>query len=198
VLRGSVEVFATKVLRARPLEVVTPTAVVGVRGTRFRVGFDEAANSASRVEVVEGEVHFDAATRSTGTDVPAGFGSATDAAGIPPRVVKLLDAPDLSTLPTRFERPLVRFALPAETTALRVQLAADAAFDRIVVDPAWAPNVEAPRVRFQVADDATFTRLVHDRAGLANAALRVDIAAPGRYVWRLANLRATGDKGPVR
>ena len=262
VLRGSVEVFATKVLRARPLEVVTPTAVVGVRGTRFRVGFDEAANGATRVEVVEGGVRFDAATYSAGADVAAGFGSTTDTAASPPRVVKLLDAPDLSALPARFERPLVRFAMPAETAALRVQLAADAAFDRIVVDQrvepgtevritglddatwhlrsrridaqglegfdanrsfvlkarpeppvylqprsdakqavgsvafAWAPNVEAPRVRFQVAEDAAFTRPVHDRDGLADAALRVDIAAPGRYFWRLASLRATGDQGP--
>ena len=41
VLRGSVEVFATKVLRAKPLEVITPTAVVGMRGTQFRVAQDE-------------------------------------------------------------------------------------------------------------------------------------------------------------
>ena len=56
VLSGSVEVFAAKVLRAKPLEVITPTAVVGVRGTGFRVGFTEAANGSTRVEVVEGQV----------------------------------------------------------------------------------------------------------------------------------------------
>jgi hypothetical protein len=50
VLRGSVEVFATKVLRIKPLEVVTPTAVVGVRGTQYRVSVDDTAGS--RTEVV--------------------------------------------------------------------------------------------------------------------------------------------------
>jgi hypothetical protein len=83
-LSGSVEVFAAKVLRGGPLEVVTLSAVVGVRGNGFRVGFSEAANGSARVEVVEGHV---------------------------------------------------RFALPGETATLRVQVATDAAFDKIVSDP---------------------------------------------------------------
>ena len=57
VLRGSVEVFATKVLRAKPLEVVTPTAVVGVRGTQYRVAFDEDGSGRTHAEVlIEGVV----------------------------------------------------------------------------------------------------------------------------------------------
>ena len=134
VLRGSVEVFATKVLRARPLEVVTPTAVVGVRGTGFRVGFDEAAQGKTRVEVLDGQVRFDGSGPAQGADVPRGFGSTADAVvpALPP--VKLLPAPDLAGISARFERPIVRFSLPAETTPLRVQVASDAAFERIVVD----------------------------------------------------------------
>ena len=134
VLRGSVEVFATKVLRAKPLEVVTPTAVVGVRGTGFRVGFDAAAQGKTRVEVLEGQVRFDGPGPARGTELPEGFGSTADAVtpALPP--IKLLPAPDLSGLPGRFERPIVRFALPAETTRLRVQVAGDAEFERIVVD----------------------------------------------------------------
>ncbi len=134
VLRGSVEVFATKVLRARPLEVVTPTAVVGVRGTGFRVGFDEAARGKTRVEVLEGQVRFDGPGPTQGTQVPKGFGSTADAVApaLPP--IKLLPPPDLSGLPGRFERPIVRFELPGETTRLRVQVAGDVDFERIVVD----------------------------------------------------------------
>lgn len=153
VLRGSVEVLATKVLRATPLQVVTPTAVVGVRGTGFRVGFDEAANGTTRVEVVEGIIRFEAAKQDTGADVAAGFGAVTDAAGTVPRVVKLLAPPDLSSLPGRFERPIVRFALPTETSALRVQVAADAAFDRIVIDQRVEPGAE---VRIVGLDDANW------------------------------------------
>ena len=261
-LSGSVEVFATKVLRAKPLEVVTPTAVVGVRGTGFRVGFAEAENGSTRVEVVEGQVRFDASAKPAGADVAAGFGSSTNAAGDPPRVVKLPAAPDLSSLPERFEKPIVHFALPGESTALRVQVAADAAFDKIVADqrvepgadvriagladatwqlrsrridaqglegfdanrsfvlkarpepPAyllprsdskqavgsiafnWAPNIEASGVRIQVADDAAFTNPLQDRDAVTDAAVRIDIAKPGIYFWRLASLRGDADAGP--
>lgn len=133
-LRGSVEVFATKVLRAKPLEVTTPTAVIGVRGTQYRVGFDEAANRNTRTEVIEGLVRFDsgAGNSSSGADVSAGFGAALDAGGAAPAVVKLLPAPDLSAAPERFERPIVRFSLAGDPQALRVQVAEDAAFDRVV------------------------------------------------------------------
>lgn len=152
-LSGSVEVFAAKVLRAKPLEVVTPTAVVGVRGTVFGIGYAEAANGSTRVEVVEGEVRFDATAKPAGADVEVGFGSTTNAAGGPPRVVKLLDAPDLSSLPERFEKPIVRFALPGESTALRVQVVADAAFDKIVSDQRVEPGTE---LRIAGLADATW------------------------------------------
>lgn len=153
VLRGSVEVFATKVLRAKPLDVVTPTAVVGVRGTGFRVGYDAEANGATRVEVVDGRVRFDPAARAPGVEVAAGYGSATDAAGSTPRVVKLLAPPDLAAVPARFERPLVHFAMPPDTGVLRVQVAADAAFDRVVSDQRVEPGAE---VRIAGLDDATW------------------------------------------
>jgi hypothetical protein len=133
-IRGSVEVFATKVLRAKPLEVTTPTAVVGVRGTQYRVNFDEAANGSTRTEVLEGLVRFDAATATSGADVAAGFGAAIDTSAAPPSAVPLSKAPDLAAVPERFERPLIRFQLPAETTPVRVQVAADEAFDQVVSD----------------------------------------------------------------
>ncbi len=133
-LRGSVEVFATKVLRAKPLEVSTPTAVAGVRGTQYRVGYDAAPDRSSRVEVIEGKVRFDAATVAGGADVAAGFGASVDARSSVPVVARLLDAPDLSAAPQRFERPIVRFTLAQETQPLRIQVAADPAFDRMVRD----------------------------------------------------------------
>ena len=66
VLRGSVEVFASKVLRAKPLEVVTPAAVVGVRGTQFLVGFDDSANGRTNSEVIEGRTRVDTPSRAAG------------------------------------------------------------------------------------------------------------------------------------
>lgn len=266
VLRGSVEVLASKVPRAKPLEVVTPTAVVGVRGTQYRVGFDEGENGRTHAEVVEGVVRFDAvgagAGRMAGANVTAGFGASVDAAGKVASVAPLLGAPDLSGLPERFERPIVRFRLPGGGTPLRVQVASDATFDRVASDQqvasgaevriaglddaqwylrarridgqgiegfdatrpfvlkarpeppayrvprsgakqavgsvefAWAPNVDAPRAHLQVAEDAAFTRLVEDRDNLDSAGVSTEIAKPGRYVWRLAAVRPSGDHGP--
>ena len=151
VLRGSVEVFATKVLRAKPLEVITPTAVVGVRGTQFRVSFDEAANASTRSEVVEGVVRLDAGKQAPGVDLRAGFGAVNDAAGAAARIAKLLDAPDLSAMPELFERPLVRFKSVAPTDVLRVQVAEDSAFDRIVSDQRVPAGTD---VRIAGLDDA--------------------------------------------
>ena len=142
VLRGSVEVLAAKVLRAKPLEVTTPTAVVGVRGTQYRVGVDADANGRTHVEVVEGAVRVDTSAAPVGADLAAGFGAAVDAGGKIASVARLLAAPDLSALPERFERPIVRFALPGATTPLRVQVAADAGFERIVSDQRVAPGAE--------------------------------------------------------
>lgn len=151
VLRGSVEVFATKVLRAKPLEVVTPTAVVGVRGTRYRVAFDAGANQRTHAEVLEGSVRFDAANGTTGTDLRSGFGASVGIGANTSVIAPLLGAPDLSALPERFERPIVRFVLPGDAAPLRVQVAADPAFDRIVNDQQVAAGSE---LRVAGLDDA--------------------------------------------
>jgi hypothetical protein len=134
VLRGSVEVFATKVLRAKPLEVVTPTAVVGVRGTKYRVGVNEDAANRTHSEVLEGSVHLDALSGSASVELQAGYGGALGADSKLPAVAPLLAAPDLSSMPTRFERPIVRIELPGEPSPLRVQVASDAAFEKMTVD----------------------------------------------------------------
>jgi hypothetical protein len=152
-LRGSVEVFATKVLRARPLEVTTPTAVVGVRGTQYRVRFDAEADGSTRAEVLDGLVRLDAAKVTAGADLNAGFGAALTASSAAPTVAELAKAPDLSGVPERFERPLLRFQLPAETTPLRVQVAADEGFDLIVSDQLLTAGSE---VRIAGLEDATW------------------------------------------
>ena len=151
VMRGSVEVFATKVLRAKPLEVITPTAVVGVRGTQFRVGLEDDASASTHSEVIEGETRFDTASRSAGADVANGFGAAADVSAKPPQVVALLDAPDLSSVPALFERPIVHIELPNQANDLRVQVAADNGFERIVSDQRFEAGKE---IRIAGLDDA--------------------------------------------
>ncbi len=153
---GSIEVFATKVLRAKPLEVRTPTAVVGVRGTEFRVHQDGQLDTATVTETLEGRVHVEPLGRpiapGAAVDVNAGFGAAAAPAEAP-IVRELLPAPDLGVVPALFERPLVRFGLPGESRPLRVQVAVDNAFDRIVLDQRVEPAAE---VRITGLDDGTW------------------------------------------
>jgi len=144
VLRGSVEVFATKVQRAKPLEVMTPTAVVGVRGTHYRVGLKDDVSVTTHAEVLEGEVRFDVPRSALGVDLTKGLGAiAGSEAGVSgPIVVNLMPAPDLSDVPAVFDRPLVRISLPARTVALRVQVATDESFDKIVRDQRFESGAE--------------------------------------------------------
>lgn len=139
-LSGSVEVFASKVLRARPLEVSTPTAVIGVRGTVYRVRNDvtpasggAAAVNVSATEVLEGQVHAQVGSAAgQSAEVPARFGAPLEP-GRRPVVLPLPPAPDLSALPATFEQLPLKLHL-AGNWPLRVQLANDAAFDHISVD----------------------------------------------------------------
>jgi FecR protein len=171
-VRGSIEVLATKVLRAKPLEVQTPTAVIGVRGTEYRVHHDETPASANptRTEVLEGRVRADLAPSATasaplGADVAAGFGAALRA-GQAPLVAPLLPAPDLAGVLPRYERPLVRLAVPPSPQPLRVQVAADAAFDRVVFDERLPAGATEARVA-GLADGPWFVRVRRiDTAGI--------------------------------
>ena len=139
-VRGSIEVFATKVLRARPLEVSTPTAVIGVRGTSYRVRNDVTPATATSkqvdtaaTEVLEGKVNAQViAATPLAVDVPAKFGAPLPAGKLPV-VLPLPPAPDLSTAPRLADHLPLRLRI-AGNTPLRVQFASDAAFDRIALD----------------------------------------------------------------
>ena len=139
-LSGTVEVFASKVLRARPLEVSTPTAVIGVRGTVYRVRNDvtpataaASAVNASATEVLEGKVHAQVGAVATqAADVPANFGAPLEP-GRKPVVLPLPPAPDLASVPASFDHLPIRLRIPGGLP-LRVQLADDAAFDHLQLD----------------------------------------------------------------
>jgi hypothetical protein len=139
-LSGTVEVFASKVLRARPLEVSTPTAVIGVRGTVYRVRNDvtpatatSAELDASATEVLEGKVHAQVgAAAAQSADVPAHFGAPLEP-GRKPEVLPLPPVPDLAGVPASFDQLPIRFHVPG-SLPLHLQVADDAAFDRILLD----------------------------------------------------------------
>lgn len=138
--QGTVEALAAKIQRrATPLQIETPTSLVGVRGTEFRVAYEDPASRNARTEVTEGLVRADNTAQQTGADLPRGTGAVINPAEREVRVVTLLPAPDLSALPAEVQKPAGALALPALATlagakAWRVQVASDDKFEKIVRD----------------------------------------------------------------
>jgi hypothetical protein len=130
--QGRVEIGANPArAKGSRLQVITPSAVAAVRGTRFRV---EADASATREETLEGKVGLAASGKQV--TVPEGQGSLAEL-GKPPRPpVTLLPAPDASALPARVETLPMRFKLPELPGAVSWlgQIAEDAQFEKLVLE----------------------------------------------------------------
>ncbi len=62
--------------RANPMVITTPTSVVGVRGTHFRVAFEDPASGSARTEVLEGKVQADNPVHSATVALNTGYGAA--------------------------------------------------------------------------------------------------------------------------
>lgn len=113
------------------LEVITPSAVAAVRGTRFRVSADEKL---MREETLDGQV----GVAAVGEEVVVGKAQGTIAEeGKPPRPpVALLNAPDVSAFPARLDRYPLRFILPQLKGAesWTGQIAPDESFNAILLE----------------------------------------------------------------
>ena len=134
---GVLETLAAKnVKRSSPLQIETPTSLVGVRGTQFRVAFDDPASQNARTEVLEGNVRADNPAQGSGTDLTQGKGSVFNATVKAIAVVDLPKAPDLSKVPDLIFKPQALWPMPAATSykAFRAQIAGDGNFDTIVRD----------------------------------------------------------------
>lgn len=134
---GALEALASKTAkRAKELQIQTPTSLVGVRGTEFRVAFDDPLGQASRTEVVQGQVRADNPAQQSGADLPMGTGAVVKPTEKEVRVVILLPAPDLAGIPSDVLKPQGNWPMPtlAGASAYRVQVASDEQFDKIVRD----------------------------------------------------------------
>ena len=134
---GALEAVASKTSkRATDLQIQTNTSTVGVRGTEFRVAFDDPASGGARTEVLEGKVRADNTAQKTGADLPMGTGAVIKPAEQKVNVVKLLPAPDLNGITADLVRPQVRWPLPvlAGAAAFRVQVSDTDKFDKILSD----------------------------------------------------------------
>lgn len=131
-IKGRVDSLVKKTPGLPPsLEIQTPQATMGVRGTEFRSVAGLAGLDASGAEVISGKV----AANST-TYVDAGHGVRVDQ-GKPPQVSRLLAAPQpLPESQQKQERLIVRLPvhpLP-DATAYRLRIAQDAQFRNIAAD----------------------------------------------------------------
>ena len=135
--QGTLEAVASKVIqRATPLQVQTPTSLVGVRGTAFRVAFDDPLSKSARTEVIEGKVRADNVSQGIGADLPLGTGAVIKPLEKEVKVALLLPAPDLSAISGDVVKPQASFAMPtlAGASAYRLQVSSDEKFDKIVRD----------------------------------------------------------------
>lgn len=134
---GALEAIAAKrVNRATDLRIETPTSTLGVRGTEFRVAFDDPATLSARTEVLEGLVRADSSAQASGADLPMGTGAVVKPQEKSIKVVMLLPGPDLESMANDVFQPLANLSLPALPGAAnyRVVIATDEKFDNMVRD----------------------------------------------------------------
>lgn len=148
--QGRVEVGANPARQSGSrLQVITPSAVAAVRGTRFRVAADD---SATREETLEGEVGL--AAEGQQVNVAEGKGSLAEAGKPPSPPVALLAPPDVAALPARVDSLPMRFALPEQTGAVSWlgQIAADAQFQQLLLEKTSA----TPQLSFADLPDGRY------------------------------------------
>ncbi len=150
VLNGRSEIKAPKLRKQERFELRTPLAVTAVRGTEFRVGFDEAT-SVSATEVVEGSVSV--ASGGEQNLAPAGFGVPVTAAGLG-EPEALLPAPVIADAEDIQTGKEVSFAVTPDATAIgyRTQIARDATFLDVVAESV----TDAPEVSFTELENGRY------------------------------------------
>lgn len=198
-VEGLLDIAADKTTRrAKPFGVITSTSVVGVRGTQFRVAFEDPATGTARTEVLEGLVRTDNSSQSVGAEVAGGFGTAFAPQDRSIKVVPLLPALDIASLPERVLRPLASDSgtqapvlwklgrLPG-ASGYRTEIARDEAFTQLVLQS----RAREPSFDLSSLPNGTYFARVRGFDAQAiegyNAIRRIDISdapkPPAPVVW---------------
>jgi hypothetical protein len=174
-----------KANRVTPLEVTTPTSIVGVRGTQFRVAFEDPASGTARTEVIEGKVRSDNSAQKVGAEVGGGFGAAFKPTDREVKVVPLLPALPLAQLPAQ----VVRSAAAATS-------AASATNPANVPVAAWTVGTLAGAAgyRAQFATDENFAQIRGDFKS-TSPAINVSALSNGSYYARVRGIDPAGIEG---
>jgi hypothetical protein len=163
-----------KANRVTPLEVTTPTSIVGVRGTQFRVAYEDPASGTARTEVIEGKVRSDNSAQKIGAEVGGGFGAAFKPTDREIKVVALLPALPLAQVPAQVVRT------SAANTA----------------NAAWTVGTLAGAAgyRAQFATDANFAQIRGDFKS-TSPAINVSALSNGSYYARVRGIDPAGIEG---
>jgi hypothetical protein len=204
-VEGVLDIAADKTAnRKEPMGVVTPTSNIGIRGTQFRVAYEDPIERTARTEVLEGRVRADNPAQASGADVAGGFGVAIKPGEREVKVVALLPALPESALPTLAQRTresqqaLWTVAALSGAAGYRAELAQDPAFTQIVFDT----KSNTPAINLGAAPNGNYFARVRgiDASGIEgyNAVRRIGItAAPANLIWiREINVAATADSVP--
>ncbi len=192
-----------KAMRMTPLEVSTPTSLVGIRGTQFRVAYEDPASGVARTEVLEGKVRTDNTKQNTSADVGGGFGAALNPLEREIKVVALLPALPDAQLPAQILRSDADTNAPwtvgaiAGAAAYRAQFASDKAFAQIQSDVKSA----TPAINVSALANGTYYARVRgiDPAGIEgfDAVKQIEIKTTIASVWpNQIAFGATADYAP--
>ena len=165
----------------------TPVSMTAVRGTEFRISFEEVRKAAA-TEVLAGSVAFSEPEGSNALALDRSFGATLDAGGTP-RVEKLLPAPDLRDPAALQTKDAVEFRAQPLAGAVRYRAV-------IATDAGFIDNIAE-----QFSDDGAFAL-----ADIPNGNLfvRVSAVAPSglegmaqsySFTRRLASIHGTVEAG---
>lgn len=136
--RVDAQIIPKKINRSR-YEITTPAAVAAVRGTEFRVSA-ENSRPVSRSEVLKGLVAV--GSNGANLDVPAGFGTVSEAGKPPPSPKKLLPPPDLVRKQELYTQIPILFLWKSQDNAqsYRVQLFNQKNLNTLLLDKVVTKN----------------------------------------------------------
>jgi len=146
-------------------EITTPAAVAAVRGTQFRIAYQENQKSMAS-EVIEGAVSV--AAEKVEQSVKKGFGTITEQGKPPQPPVKLLQAPDLKALPAKIRTFPYTLSWPTLEAAAKY---------RIQISTAQEPDA----VSFEQTSETT--------------QLTLDTFKDGQYIVRIRGIDHSGLEG---
>jgi hypothetical protein len=181
-VQGSIDTLASKLTRrAQPLEVTTPTSVVGVRGTQFRVSYTPDINLAARTEVIEGLTQASNPKTNAQAAIGGGFGAAIMPQDRVITVRPLLPAPALTGASASTA------ALSTDTATAQEVLRSELG----IANLDFLPVAGAVRYRVQLSESPVFASLHSSQ--ITNAA-NADIGALPNGQWYI-RIRGIDDIG---